>query len=316
MPKRSVKIVAATFASILASTLFGPQSRGETVAPDNCLLSPKGETPQGSHWHYRLEHGTKRQCWYLRSSKGEKLAAQAPAQNSVPVQNAAPSQSTAPSQNVAPHPNPPAPPVLDTTIQRSPADARAELLAQANGNDRQAADPAPIAAEPIRRANTSVANTPAVNAAVISARWPEPTTAVAPAAPTAPKPVDNNPASNIPPGSIPSVAPADAAETVVAEDSSPYRVRGIMPLLVAILGALTLATAIVVRFGRPRRPQPRKIRVRRGPIWETTDDDRIVLSDHPGHGAHMRQPQFARNVIELDERKSEAYRRNSRRAPA
>jgi hypothetical protein len=314
MPKRSVKIVAATFASILASTLLGPQSRGETVTPDNCLLSPRGETPPGSHWFYRLEHGTKRQCWYLRSSKGEKLAAQAPAQNAAPAQNTAPSQSTAPSQNVAPHPNPPAPPVQDAAIQRSPADARAELPVQSNTNDQPAADPAPIAAEPIRRANTSVANSPAVNAAVISARWPEPTTAVVPAATAAPQQADNSPASNIPPGSIPSVAPADAADIAVAEDSSPYRVRGIMPLLVAILGAFTLATAIVVRFGRPRRPQPRKLRVRRGPIWETTDDDRIVLSDHPGYGVHMRRPRFARNVIELDERKSEAYRRNSGRA--
>ena len=36
------------------------------AAADSCLSAPKGATPAGSHWYYRIDRVTKRQCWYLR----------------------------------------------------------------------------------------------------------------------------------------------------------------------------------------------------------------------------------------------------------
>lgn len=34
-------------------------------AADECLSKPNGPSPAGSHWYYRVERGTHRQCWYL-----------------------------------------------------------------------------------------------------------------------------------------------------------------------------------------------------------------------------------------------------------
>jgi len=37
-------------------------------AADECLAKPNEPTPQGQHWHYRIEHANNgRQCWYLRA---------------------------------------------------------------------------------------------------------------------------------------------------------------------------------------------------------------------------------------------------------
>jgi hypothetical protein len=69
-----------------------------------------------------------------------------------------------------------------------------------------------------------------------------------------------------------------------------------MPLLVALMGAFTLACGLIAKFGRPRRPRPRIFRARRGPIWELTDDDRIVLSDDPGVQDLPRRRAFSQNV--------------------
>ena len=44
---------------------------------DDCLTEPKGDAPQGQHWFYRVERGSKRHCWYLRGEveKGSRVAA-------------------------------------------------------------------------------------------------------------------------------------------------------------------------------------------------------------------------------------------------
>ena len=71
--------------------------------------SRRTETPEGGHWYYRIDRATKRHCWYLRE-RGRKL-----------------------SQTAAPKRPPSAKPVApkaDAAMQRSIADARAELPAQ------------------------------------------------------------------------------------------------------------------------------------------------------------------------------------------
>jgi hypothetical protein len=34
-------------------------------AADDCLAKPNAPSPQGSHWYYRVDRTTHRQCWYL-----------------------------------------------------------------------------------------------------------------------------------------------------------------------------------------------------------------------------------------------------------
>jgi hypothetical protein len=67
MPDRTAKFVFAIFASVLAGASLAGLSLNAVRAADDCLTAPKAETPEGSHWYYRIEHGTKRHCWYLRA---------------------------------------------------------------------------------------------------------------------------------------------------------------------------------------------------------------------------------------------------------
>ena len=36
-----------------------------SLAADDCLAGPNTAAPQGSHWYYRLDRLTHRQCWYV-----------------------------------------------------------------------------------------------------------------------------------------------------------------------------------------------------------------------------------------------------------
>src|SRR5258708_20234529 len=102
MPNRSAKFVAALFASILAGATFTSVTdihAQAAAAADNCLTAPKDKTPAGSHWYYRLERGTKRQCWYLRDENDKSARAAPPDSSPDP-----------PPEPPAPHPPPPPPP--------------------------------------------------------------------------------------------------------------------------------------------------------------------------------------------------------------
>src|SRR5580704_3365862 len=118
MPKRTAKFVSAIFASFLASTPLAAETVAAAPAADDCLSGPKGQTPAGGHWYYRVERVTKRHCWYL-GDEHEK-----------PAQTAA----SNPAQAAAPNPTPAAP-VLSAKptavkTETSIADAHAELPAQ------------------------------------------------------------------------------------------------------------------------------------------------------------------------------------------
>jgi hypothetical protein len=291
MPKRIAKFVSAIFVGVLAGVPLATISRSEPAAPDNCLANPKGDAPAGAHWYYRIEQGTKRHCWHLRED-GESVSQALPSpRNILP-----PAKLSAPPANPAP---------------RSVADARAELPQIGRDETFNTAAPAAVAqSNDAVRSDGTNANP---STAAVASRWPDPSGAVAAANP---QPAGNDSASNMPAESTVSPAPVDAAVLPADADASSYGERGIMPLLVAILGAITLAAAVIVKLGRPRRRQPRTIRVRRGPIWETTDDDRIVLSDPPVTNASVLRPRFARGMTETEARKRETYRQKSRGARA
>jgi len=297
MSTRTAKFVSAVFAGVLASIPLTTPSQGETPAPDDCLSAPKGDATAGNHWYYRIEHGTKRHCWYLRA-QGDRVSQGAP-------------------QNILPSPKPP-PPQTETVVQRSPADARAELPAQTNRDEASNTDSPPATTDwnAAPRANATAANT---GSALVASRWLQPSGASPAAGPTASpqQPATTPPTSAVSPTPVASPAPADTTIVPAAEAPSPRGERGLMPLLVAIMGAFTLACGLIAKFGRARLGRPRIFRARRGPIWELTDDNRIALSDDPGVQDLPRRRAFSQTVGHAGRRSGrsgEAFRRLSGQA--
>jgi len=297
MPNRSARFVSAMFASILAGATLTTTSHGETVAADDCLSGPKGQTPAGGHWYYRVEHSTKRHCWYLRE-EGDNLSQAAPRNTSPPAK--------------------PPPPEADPTMQQSVANAHAELPAQTYRNE------APNSVLPANTAglnDTQRANAPDSNApfSVVASRWPE-SSGVNSASDS--QPATANLAANTPANIVAAPPPAVAAVTLAAADSSSQGQRGpVSTLLVAIAGALALAgiaASLFFKFGRAPHPQSIEVRTRRSSIRESTDDDRIALADH--RGAHVLRPRthISRGFGEAgdpSDRIAEFYSQISKRTP-
>jgi hypothetical protein len=61
-------------------------------AADECIEKPNAPAPQGSHWYYRIDRATKRQCWYLgaESAKIRAPAREAATRVRTPVLKPAP----------------------------------------------------------------------------------------------------------------------------------------------------------------------------------------------------------------------------------
>src|SRR5260370_27095846 len=172
MSNRTAKFVAAIFASFLAGTAVAPLSYdaaragNEAQAADNCLAGPKGQTPAGGHWYYRIDHTTKRHCWYLGDER-EKVARDA--------RQEPPSQAKPVAAN-------PVSPQKEATTQRTIADARAELplpqaqiepTSPANGQWPAAAAPYTAAANMANQEDSQGTNARDTNtqSSLIASRW-------------------------------------------------------------------------------------------------------------------------------------------------
>jgi hypothetical protein len=124
MSNRMGNAVTAILIGALASVTLVVAINGAAHAADNCLSGPKGVAPKGSHWYYRIDHATKRNCWYVRA-EGEKPVA---------------------SQNSSVSP---ASPPAETSLQPSVANARAEASpAEIGPSNGAAAMPVPSADNP------------------------------------------------------------------------------------------------------------------------------------------------------------------------
>ena len=257
MPGRTAKFVSVVVASVLAGIPLATISHGATPAADDCLSGPKDPAPNGSHWYYRIDHATKRHCWYL---KGEKLS-----------QSAAPNSSTA-----------------ETTTQRSIADAHAELPAQA-------AIEAPKRGDGLAPAADATIATPAAETqrSAVASRWPEQSgTSSSTVSPS----TAANSGVAAPPDPDATLPTAPAAVALAAADSSPEKQPGsIQTLLLVILGALALAGLIgsaVFRFGNLRWIGRRTIQVDRQAIWETANIDRRSPTVDLDSGARIRRDEI------------------------
>jgi hypothetical protein len=301
MSSRTAKFVSAMFASLLASAPLTTTVSLGAVPPaaDECLSGPKGQTPQGGHWYYRVDRSTKRHCWYL-SEEREKLSQIAP-----PI-------SSQPAKPVSPKPQAAIQPAIADAHAELPPQTRIEAAAEARAPDL----PANAASTEISRPMPGAE----IQRSVVASRWPDQSSVIASADPT-PDKRDRATSVNSAPRTQPSPVLA-AGQFAAADLSSEARTYSVPMQLAALMGALALAGVIgsvVFRFGSPRGPAQARIRKPRGAIWEATDDDRIRLSAHPEADAVPRRPDFTRGsgrTGDPNDRIAEFFSQLSTRAPS
>jgi len=279
MSSRAAEFASAILIGVLAGVFAGAYL---IIMPygtaDDCLAQPNGDAPQGQHWYYRIDRGTKRHCWYLKG-QGEKVARAASPERAAPAKTASPK--------------------TEIAAQRPVADARAELPSRARIEDDTSAfatrpAPAPINAA-ASAANTAAADDNGTGSNVMS-RWPEPTgvssTADTPPEPpsvvvadnTQPGPTAAAPMTSAPMTSAPvttqtmSAAPADvaaaaptAASTATASTAVEKYSGSLQELLMVAFAALALAGLIgsaVYRLASLRHAKRRYNASRRSADWQ------------------------------------------------
>lgn len=251
MASRTAKVASSIVAGILAGApLTAPRSAANAA---ECLTEPGKNAPQGQHWYYRIEHGTKRHCWYTRGGGGT-AAPTAPPDDSAQATNQATNNAPKAATRTTENPS------------RSIQDAHAEYpmpQAPVNTMSAPAPGPAPFATSPVAVSPPAYAQGSAV-----AARWPSPETTAEPATPpAAADATDSTPATD-----TAADAPADTpAPAPVAANPAPAKPPVSLQMLFAVIGgALALAgltASIVYRLGRgrQRRLDPRE---RRAALWD------------------------------------------------
>ena len=77
MPKRMTLFVSAILVIVIAAVALTARTSVAQLAADECITKPNSTPPQGSHWYYRLDRATRRQCWYLGAEGAPVRARQA-----------------------------------------------------------------------------------------------------------------------------------------------------------------------------------------------------------------------------------------------
>jgi hypothetical protein len=287
MSHRAAKFASAILASFLANAALPSISYSAAPAADDCLSGPKDQTPQGSHWFYRVERGTKRHCWYLKDAS-DKLSQAAPA-NSAPAAN-------------------PASPGTETAAQRSIADAHAELpLPQTRFDPPPAESPAQrMAAPPVNAASPDSdqhATAPDTNqqGSLIASRWPDPSDVSASAAPgPAADSSDANASDANAQDDVAAPPPAVATVPLAAADvSSVKQPVSMQTLLLVVIGALALAGligSVIFRFGSRRRSNRRQLRGSQRVNWDSVAATRPSPSNYPAPHARMPRAGIPREL--------------------
>ena len=277
MANRIAKFASAIFASLLAGAPITIITSSFAHAAGDCQTEPGSETRQGQHWYYRIEHGTKRHCWYLRE-EGER------------AEQATSSEGTA----AASRRN-------ETAVRGSIADAHGELppprvRVQQDGGASAARRPrANMPATPEDNQYPGAFASPADGAprSLVASRLPEPLA------------VDSsvNPAPEASATMVADASPTPQAESspalapvTLAAAAAPIQKTGgsLRMLLLVILGALALASLmgnVVYRLGRARHVA--RAAARRRDIWESADPARSPSSADPQTGNLAARADFA-----------------------
>ncbi len=220
--------------------------QGSARADDACLVKPGATTPRGGHWHYRVEPGTKRHCWYLGEERG-KAALETAAKPSpfAPASDKRAMRSSAP------------------PLRPSITNAHAELDDATSANDSADANSLPSTRdssdEPAQNTNISQPSAttqwpdPAINAVPVVNSTQPPVQAAVTSGPQAP---------NDPPVSAATIEPAtqavgersdpSLASAVVSAPEAEIQSHSSSMLLGGLAGALAVAGFLgfaAVRFG-------------------------------------------------------------------
>ena len=273
MSKCSVRFVPALLAGVVAGTNLAtvtdlraqaadrtPEAGSVQVAQvqvaqvaDSCLSAPSGATPSGSHWYYRIDRVTKRQCWYLReeSEKADDKFARAAPPESAPASS----------------------PSADAPRTRKFAEARAEYIAQQSRPEPVRAETRSIAAAPAVVQNTQRAAIPNVlgSASLSSMRWNDAPVASASARPaplqvaaTATAPVEQQPRQV----EYLQQPTADQIAAVAAEPAKPTAsFQMLLAVMAAALALAGLTVSAIVRIGRMRAR--RAMQKKRRAMWDS-----------------------------------------------
>ena len=280
MSNRSVKFAPALLAGVVAGASLATVTdlRAQVIAAeaatpatqaatDSCLSAPKGATPSGNHWYYRIDRVTKRQCWYLREESDtadDKFARAAPPAS-------APSSAAAEPASAQP----------PTITRKSIADARAEWISQqprAEPNSLAKVERTAAAAPAPAVQNSPRATMPNVlaPAPLASVRWND-----APATRASANPGDLQTAAAGTPANQPPQAEevqqpaADQVAPTAAEAAAAKPTASLQKLLLVMAAALALAgltVSAIVRIGRMRAR--RAIRRKRRAMWDTAKTKR------------------------------------------
>jgi hypothetical protein len=54
-----------TMPALLTLLALAATSASRATRAEDCLAGPNAQSPQGSHWYYRIDRATHRKCWYL-----------------------------------------------------------------------------------------------------------------------------------------------------------------------------------------------------------------------------------------------------------
>jgi hypothetical protein len=289
MANRIAKIGSVIFASLLAGAPITIIASDFAHAAGDCQTEPGSETRQGQHWYYRIEHGTKRHCWYLRE-EGERAEQATSSEGTAAASQrnkAAVRASIADAHDELPFPR-----------VRLQQDGRASAARGARIN-------MPTAATPEDNQNPDADAVPAdsVPRSPVASRLFEPL-AVDSSANPGPE------ASGTMVADV-SAAPQAASSsmlapvTLAAATASAQNAGGsFRMLLLVILGALALASLmgnVVYRLGRARHVA--RAAARRRAIWQSGYPARSLSSADPQPGLATRadfagRPDFARADIQ------------------
>ena len=300
MSNRSAKFAAAIFAGIFlagsnvaavaqnAAREDGAKETGAKTA-DKCLSGPKGALPAGGHWYYRIDHATKRNCWYIGEEKNKSARAAPKDASSSPASPS--SAAPAPSSPVAADP---ASPQQAINMRKSIADARAELTApQARVEDlSEPQTTAAVAVAGIANSQRAAAPDAAPPPSNVASRGPESSGVTSSSGPrlAAAEPLQSpqtpNPPAQSPQTQNPQTRaapqPAVAPVALAAADAMQDRQSASMQmLLLTLAGALALAgitASLIFRLARPVQPE---IRGDRRAIWDSVHAERRSPSIFP-----------------------------------
>lgn len=298
MSNRTAAIACAVIAgcvSILGTSVsVNAAPAAEPAAQNECLSAPKGATPAGAHWYYRVEKGTKRKCWYLADEVAKTKTAVTPA----PASSDSAEADTLPPTKITPAPKQE---TAKKPIQKSIANARAELTTGTDDDPSLAETtwppmPSPAAAD-VRADNQVAAIQPAPEAAPkqgwnVATRWPEPTApasvsdqpaAVTPA-PAQPAPVLTAERLATAAAPTPATATAPAASPQQATqpaDSEGLSLRVLLSILVCVLALAAIIGPLLFKYFRPKPREDERTYGQRRQIWDLSESGRAILQDNP-----------------------------------